>query len=321
MPKKTATKEIVQKDEPKDTGCTLTPSNRSIFVERLRALVGGGSVRGFAATVGTSPNAMRTYLAGTSEPTLGVLQKIATATGVTVSWLIGEADEPGEALPPVEMAGLAERLRLAWPKGLPELMQRSGVSMDDLRGYMLDGQPPSEDAVRRIAKAAGVSPAWLAAGIGRRQIIEAPDDLGVIAHNIKELIKDKGGVQPFAGVIGVSPHHVQELVSGAACPSFDLLPVMARACGRSLNWLLTGEEDAPRAAPAGKPDDRDAFDPELLRAVVRAMQQYEEDYGKTIKAADRPDLTAMLYQVASRLADRSEHAVARTVIDILQRAA
>ncbi len=213
-----------------------------MFVERLRSLVGGGSVRGFANIVGTSPNAMRTYLAGTSEPTLGMLRKIAAATGVSVAWLIGESDDRGQSLPPVVAEGLPKRLRHAWTGELPELLQRSGVSKPDFLDYITGNRIPDEDALRRLAKATQVSPAWLAAGLGRKQIIEAPEDLGMVVGNIKDLIKDTGGVWSFSQAVGVSTNHVQELVSDAACPSYSLLAEIARTCRRSLYWLLTGED-------------------------------------------------------------------------------
>lgn len=63
------------------------------FIERLGTLVGTESVRSFAAKVGTSETNIRKYLRGGGLPTFGILTKIAKATGVSVSWLIGETEE------------------------------------------------------------------------------------------------------------------------------------------------------------------------------------------------------------------------------------
>lgn len=155
------------------------------------------------------------------------------------------------------------------------------------------------------------------------------------AERFDQVVSRYKSASEVARLVGVSESVVRKWRTGVSEPTRENIERIVRELGVSLEWLVMGTEPnhardhpagyhaeaAPQAAAAGKLDDRDAFDPELLRSVVRAMQQYEEDYGKTIKTAERPDLTVLLYQVASRLADHSEHAVARTVIDILQRAA
>lgn len=62
-------------------------ANNDAFVDRLKLVVEGGSVRAFARNAGISDTFLRQCLAGKSEPTRPVLIAIAKAAGVAVQWL------------------------------------------------------------------------------------------------------------------------------------------------------------------------------------------------------------------------------------------
>ena len=57
------------------------------FPERLREIIGGQSVRSFAAECHLSDGVVRQYLAGKSEPGLESLLAIAATANVSVDWL------------------------------------------------------------------------------------------------------------------------------------------------------------------------------------------------------------------------------------------
>lgn len=66
----------------------------SDFIDRLRALIGEGSMHAFSARCGISDSLLRKYLAG-SLPGLDNLIRIAAACGVSVGWLAaGEGEGP-----------------------------------------------------------------------------------------------------------------------------------------------------------------------------------------------------------------------------------
>lgn len=57
------------------------------FPERLRELVGGSSIRGFARKAGVSDTFLRQCLAGRTEPTRTKLMRLAAAGGRSLEWL------------------------------------------------------------------------------------------------------------------------------------------------------------------------------------------------------------------------------------------
>lgn len=311
---------------------TVPAQNCRVFQERLTHLMEGDSARSFARKVGMSDTFLRKLLRGDGEPTLGTLQKIAMATAVSVSWLIGESDEREEALPPVVPEGFAQRLRLAWTGELPALLQRSGVAKADFLDYMTGNRLPDEDTVRRIAKATGVSPTWLAAGIGRKKTIKAAHDLGMVVGNIKDLIKETGGVWSFSQAVGVSTNHVQELVSDAACPSYSLLAEIARTCRRSLYWLLTGEDEPGDSAqqmqaqnqqlaaqePPGSAVER--WDADTVTVAVLALDAVLTRVPARLDAAKRAQAIIMLCQMTELLRARGDGGTAAERADTLRAA-
>ncbi len=72
------------------------------FKERLLSLIGNSGNRSFERKTGVSATNIRKYLKGDGLPTLKVLEKIAVANKVSISWLIGEDEYPfgGEDIHP-----------------------------------------------------------------------------------------------------------------------------------------------------------------------------------------------------------------------------
>lgn len=81
-------------DQPKE------PLSPQPFGERVRRALFGHTVREIAKAVGVSQSAIYNWISGTNEPNLTKLAAFATATGVSVQWLVtgrGQMREIGPA--------------------------------------------------------------------------------------------------------------------------------------------------------------------------------------------------------------------------------
>lgn len=90
MKPKVKTTEVDRSSEP------LSPQ---AFGERIRLALFGHKVREIAKAVGVSPSAIYNWISGTNEPNLTKLSAFATATQVSVQWLITGRGEMREASP------------------------------------------------------------------------------------------------------------------------------------------------------------------------------------------------------------------------------
>ncbi|HXE96783.1 MAG TPA: helix-turn-helix transcriptional regulator [Dongiaceae bacterium] len=101
MTKKTSDVNVLLNSETSDLNLTKLPSSEKelgSFADRLKEVIGGQSVRSFAAACGLSDGGMRQYLAGKSEPGLDALIKIAFVGNVNINWLAsGEGDKQKES--------------------------------------------------------------------------------------------------------------------------------------------------------------------------------------------------------------------------------
>lgn len=67
------------------------------FPDRLRKVIAGKSIRGFAKECRLSEGVLRSYLRGDTFPTLDRLEAISTAAGVSPTWLAtGETSGAGD---------------------------------------------------------------------------------------------------------------------------------------------------------------------------------------------------------------------------------
>lgn len=65
-----------------------------IFSDRIKALIGDGSVSSFARLVGLQQAAVDRYARGIRSPNAEALKTIALKCGVTTDWLLGLSDNP-----------------------------------------------------------------------------------------------------------------------------------------------------------------------------------------------------------------------------------
>ncbi|SFC90318.1 Phage repressor protein C, contains Cro/C1-type HTH and peptisase s24 domains [Thiohalospira halophila DSM 15071] len=90
------------------------------------------------------------------------------------------------------------------------------------------------------------------------------------AERMKQIVRDYGGVRPFARELGYSVSAVQNWTNEIATPNVQRLRMIARLAGVRLEWLVTGEGE--RYDPRALPDDPRAatalFRPPLLSQVV-----------------------------------------------------
>ena len=125
-------------------------------------------------TAGLSRNSVSQLETEQRIPRLPVVEQLANALGVSPSWLAFGLDvqrehsdgEPGCC----HLAERAKQARLARGFTLREVGRRSDSSAAAIRTTE-SGTMPSLDTVETLAKALGVSPAWLAYGEGP---MEAP---------------------------------------------------------------------------------------------------------------------------------------------------
>lgn len=122
---------------------------------------------------GLSKNAVSRLEEGTTSPRLPTVEKLARVLGVAPGWLaydLGEQVAQGEG--PLRCAELAERVREvrdALGLSAREVDRRAGIAESGTR-YLQQGGMPTIATLEYIARALGVSPAWLAFGIGPMEL-------------------------------------------------------------------------------------------------------------------------------------------------------
>lgn len=112
--------------------------------------------------------------AGPGLPKLPTLELLARALQLSPGWLAYGLGEPGapSAGGPLLSNGLADRareMRAALGISLREVARRSLVADAAVRGVER-GAMPAIDTLEKLATALGVSPAWLAYGLGPREL-------------------------------------------------------------------------------------------------------------------------------------------------------
>lgn len=124
-----------------------------------------------AERAGISDATVRQIEAGTRVPTVGTLAKLARALGLSAAWLAYSSGEP-PAAGPASCEGMGERLREAMAdRGLSRTaLARLAVRSPPTLTAIENGGQAGVDTVEALAKALRVSPAWLAFGIGPREL-------------------------------------------------------------------------------------------------------------------------------------------------------
>jgi len=120
-----------------------------------------------AQHAGGDKNASRDIESGQRIPSVGTIAKLAAALGVSAPWL---AYGLGEATPArvASCDGMGQRLQAVRTErgltkaALARMVELKAPSLSQIE----NGGQSGVDTVERIAKALGVSPGWLAYGVG-----------------------------------------------------------------------------------------------------------------------------------------------------------
>lgn len=125
-----------------------------------------------AEKAGVSESSTLYIETGKQVPTVGTLARLAHALAVSASWLAYGLGEQAEADVPSSADGMAERLQaIRTERELTKaaLAERAGLSSGAILGIERGGQA-GVDTVEALAKVLRVSPAWLAFGVGPREL-------------------------------------------------------------------------------------------------------------------------------------------------------
>lgn len=143
------------------------------FDERLRRArkKAGKSASGLALAAGLDKNAVSRLEAG-GLPRLPTVEQLARALGVSPGWLgygVGESAATTEQ-GPLRCTELAARVReTRGDLAVRELARRAQTSPAQVRAVE-SGNLPTIENLEDLARALGVSPAWLAFGEGDREL-------------------------------------------------------------------------------------------------------------------------------------------------------
>lgn len=142
------------------------------FPERLRRARKAAGLNPFALSVaaGIAKNSVSALEEGEVCPRLPKVEQLARALGRSPAWLAFGLGDDAAVEPAPGCAGLKLRAREA--RGLlavKELARRAATSPAQVRAVE-SGSMPSLDTLEDLARALGVSPAWLAFGEGPREL-------------------------------------------------------------------------------------------------------------------------------------------------------
>ena len=124
----------------------------------------------FADEIGVTERTLGSYERGENQPSSGVLERISSARGVDLNWLItGEGRRPLQ----IDNRGMADRLAIAFrDDSVADVALKTSIDAETLRGY-IGGRKPTLEHLRTIAQVSDVSLTWLATGEGAPHEIEA----------------------------------------------------------------------------------------------------------------------------------------------------
>ena len=127
---------------------------------------------GLSLAAKVNKNAVTRLEAGTSLPTLPTIEKLARALALSPAWLAYGLGNRAPAAATSDPAGLADRAKKARAIlgiSLRELAQRAGVTDGAVRSAE-SGRQSAIGTLELLAHGLAVSPAWLAFGLGDREL-------------------------------------------------------------------------------------------------------------------------------------------------------
>ena len=154
------------------------------FAERLRRArrAAEWSLAELARNAGSTAPTILALESGARSPRVDTAQKLALALGLSPSLLAFGIAPAGKAATKTASDGLAKRLtaaRTLRELSMRELEQRADAAGNLVRNTQAGRSLPTLRTIEQLAKALGVSPAWLAYGEGpmevptRRRVMQA----------------------------------------------------------------------------------------------------------------------------------------------------
>lgn len=135
-----------------------------------------------AEKAGVAASTERDIEAGEQVPTVGTIARLAAALGLSASWLAYGLGEEGSEGIAATCEGMGNRLRAARTEQghtrtqLARLAERTPGTISGIE----NGGQAGVDTVERLAKELHVSPAWLAYGVGDRELLPRRRDRSAI---------------------------------------------------------------------------------------------------------------------------------------------
>lgn len=126
-----------------------------------------------------------------------------------------------------------------------------------------------------------------------------------LGRRIKIVIEEVGGSIKAAALIGVTYEQVSKWRDGKAKAPFFALAALAKAAGRSLDWLAYGSSGMLQSAgEAGqfqgqRPAATASIDPELMGRVYDVIVRTYKDEGVSLPTIDAGRLAAEHYELVA----------------------
>lgn len=132
----------------------------------------GLSRKGMVQKVGAGETAARDIETGQRIPTVGMIARLASALSVSAGWLafgLGEMHTDSPAATCEEMGARLQTARIAREHTKASLARLAELTAPSIAQIENGGQA-GVDTIDRLARSLRVSPAWLAYGLGDREL-------------------------------------------------------------------------------------------------------------------------------------------------------
>lgn len=116
-----------------------------------------------------------------------------------------------------------------------------------------------------------------------------------LSTRIKKAIVDAGKTQRYiATLLNVAETTVSAYTKGVSEPPTKSLAIIARECGVTLDWLITGEEQAALIS-----ENQTLTDINLIKLVIEAVMEHLQSNQLTMPPEKIAELIAVLYEEVS----------------------
>lgn len=117
-------------------------------------------------------------------------------------------------------------------------------------------------------------------------------------------IVERIGTQKKAGEIAeVKPEMIAKYIGGRAKPSFYAIRDLAKAAGKSLDWLARGEEGSIPGRDEKPVVSNHPLDLSLFSEIIRLVEQWLDDNNRSLSPDKKGEVIATLYEIAMETAD------------------